>query len=65
LYTSYVSSGPLNISVEIQKEPLVGGFGFGARTTLLGYFVRGDVAWGVEDRKLGKALFYLSFSLDF
>lgn len=65
LYTSYVTSGPLNISVQIQKEPLVGGFGFGARTTLLGYFVRGDVAWGVEDRKLGKPLFYLSFNLDF
>ncbi|MCE1202776.1 MAG: hypothetical protein LWX09_11840 [Bacteroidia bacterium] len=65
LYTSYVSSGPLNISVEIQKEPLIGGLGFGARTTLLGYFVRGDLAWGIEDRKLGKPLFYLSFSLDF
>ncbi len=65
LYTSYVTSGPLNVSVEIQKEPLVGGFGFGARTTLLGYFVRGDFAWGIEDRKLGKPLFYLSFSLDF
>lgn len=65
LYTSYVTSGPLNISVEIQKEPLVGGFGLGARTTLMGYFIRGDVAWGIEDRKLGKPLFYLSFSLDF
>ncbi|HMM10991.1 MAG TPA: hypothetical protein PKE03_02730, partial [Bacteroidales bacterium] len=65
LYTSYINSGPLNISVEIQKEPLVGGFGFGARTTLLGYFVRGDLAWGVEDRKIAKPLFYLSFSLDF
>ncbi len=65
LYTSYVESGPLNISVEIQKDPLVGGLGFGARTTLLGYFVRGDVAWGIEDGEVSKPIFYISLSLDF
>lgn len=65
LYTSYVESGPLNISVEIQKDPLVGGLGFGARTTLLGYFVRGDVAWGIEDGAVSKPIFYISLSLDF
>ncbi len=65
LYTSYVESGPLNISVEIQKDPLVGGLGFGARTTLLGYFVRGDVAWGIEDGAVTKPIFYISLSLDF
>lgn len=65
LYTSYIQNGPLNISVEIQKNPIVGGFGFGARTTLLGYFVRADVAWGVEDAKIKDPMFYISFSLDF
>jgi len=65
LYTSYVESGPLNISVEIQKDPIVGGVGFGARTTLLGYFIRADVAWGIEDLEISKPLFYLSLSLDF
>lgn len=65
LYTSYIYSGPLTVSVEVQKDPLVGGMGFGARTTLLGYFVRADVAWGIEDARINKPVFYLSFSLDF
>jgi len=65
LYTSYIYNGSLTISVTQQKDPLVGGIGFGARTTLLGYFVRGDVAWGIEDAHINKPVFYLSFSLDF
>lgn len=65
LYTSYIENGPLTISVEIQKDPIVGGIGTGVRTTLLGYFVRADVAWGLEDRAITKPVFYLSLSLDF
>lgn len=65
LYTKYIQSGPLLISVEVQKEPIVGGFGFGARMHLLGYFIRGDVSWGVEDYKVRKPVYYLSLSLDF
>ena len=53
------------IKVREQKEPLIGGFGFGARTRLLGYFIRADVAWGVEDRKINQPIFYISLSLDF
>lgn len=65
LFTSYISRGPLFIKVEMQKEPLIEGFGIGARTRLFGYFVRGDMAWGVEDGRIGKPLFYFSLSLDF
>lgn len=65
LFTNNIDRPPLNITVKVQKEPIVGGFGFGARTRLLGYFIRGDVAWGVEDKKIQDALFYLSLSLDF
>ncbi|PKP52415.1 MAG: hypothetical protein CVT92_08905 [Bacteroidetes bacterium HGW-Bacteroidetes-1] len=65
LYTNYIYNGPLTISVEVQKDPLVGGIGGGARTTLLGYFVRADIAWGIEDAKITKPVFYISFSLDF
>jgi WD40 repeat protein len=65
LFTRYVQSGPLLVSVEVQKEPIVGGFGFGARIHLLGYFIRGDIAWGVEDYRINKPVYYLSLSLDF
>jgi hypothetical protein len=64
-YIRYIQDGSLYIKVREQKEPLIGGYGFGARTRLLGYFLRGDVAWGVEDRKVNKPIFYLSLSLDF
>ncbi len=65
LFTSYISNDPLFIKVEIQKDPIVEGFGFGARTRLFGYFLRGDLAWGVEDGHVGKPIFYFSLSLDF
>ncbi len=66
LYTRYVESGPLRIRVQYEKDPIIGGFGFGARTKLLGYFLKGDLAWGVEDGKVKKnPIFYLSLSLDF
>ncbi|MBN2173509.1 MAG: PD40 domain-containing protein [Bacteroidales bacterium] len=65
LYTRVVRQSPLNITVKVQKEPIVGGFGFGARTRLLGYFIRADLAWGVEDMEVQPSVFYFSLSLDF
>jgi hypothetical protein len=64
-YIRYIQDGSLWIKIREQKEPLIGGFGFGARTRVLGYFLRGDLAWGVEDRKVHEPIFYLSLSLDF
>jgi len=32
---------------------------------LFGYFVRGDVAWGIDNGYILPKIFYLSFSLDF
>jgi len=65
LYTKYIYSGSLLIKVEQQRDPMVGGFGTGLRTRVLGYFMRGDLAWGVEDGKIRKPVFYFSLSLDF
>ena len=53
------------IKVESVKDPLVEGFGFGLRSRLLGYFLRGDLAWGVEDGRILAPVFYFSLSLDF
>ncbi len=65
LFTRYIYRKPLFIKVEMQKDPIVEGFGFGARTRLFGYFLRGDLAWGVEDGRILKPIFYFSLSLDF
>ncbi|MCB2222329.1 MAG: hypothetical protein KQI35_18240 [Bacteroidetes bacterium] len=65
LFTNKIEQPPLNITVKVQKDPFVGGFGFGARTRVLGYFIRADLAWGVEDMVVQPSVFYLSLSLDF
>ncbi|MCD4694934.1 MAG: hypothetical protein K8S16_01740, partial [Bacteroidales bacterium] len=66
LFTNKIEQEPFNITVKVQKDPIVGGFGFGARTRLLGYFIRADLAWGVEDLEVVQpSVFYLSLSLDF
>ncbi|HRH67488.1 MAG TPA: hypothetical protein PLU53_14385, partial [Bacteroidia bacterium] len=56
---------PFLITVTSQNEPIVGGFGFGLRSRLLGYFLRADWAWGVENREVLPYRFYFSLGLDF
>ena len=53
------------VFLKTNKEPLIGGYGFGIRTTIIGYFIRADWAWGVEDGIVQKRLFYLSLTTDF
>ncbi len=65
LYTKIIEHNPMRITVRVQKDPIVGGFGGGVRTRLLGYFLRADIAWGVEDLEVLPAIFYFSLSLDF
>ncbi|RYY40250.1 MAG: hypothetical protein EOO08_07645 [Chitinophagaceae bacterium] len=45
--------------------PFAGGYGFGLRSTLLGYFVRWDVAWEMNGFFRGKPMTYLALGLDF
>ncbi len=45
--------------------PFVGGYGFGARSTLLGYFLRVDCSWTMNGVFRGKPLWYFAMGLDF
>ena len=45
--------------------PFVGGYGFGARSTLLGYFMKLDCAWEMKGIFRGKPLLYFGIGLDF
>ncbi len=65
LFTHIVYSNPVTVVVRRQKNPIVGGFGAGIRSKILGYFLKTDLAWGLEDGKISKPIFYLSLSLDF
>ncbi|MEN8156209.1 MAG: hypothetical protein ABFS10_04610 [Bacteroidota bacterium] len=63
--TEVIINGPMTITLDANRDPIVAGYGFGIRTMLLGYFIRFDWAWGVENMKVQPRMFYLSLSLDF
>lgn len=60
-----IQQGSVVITVKNRREPVVGGFGLGVRTKFLGYFIRLDYAWGVENRKVNDGFWYISLSMDF
>ena len=45
--------------------PFAGGYGFGARSTLLGYFVKFDAGWPMSGFFKGKPILYVALGLDF
>jgi hypothetical protein len=56
------------VSVKIKAGgigPFAGGYGFGARSTLLGYFLKFDAAWQMNGFFRGKPQLYFSMGLDF
>ncbi|MBN2613524.1 MAG: PD40 domain-containing protein [Bacteroidales bacterium] len=57
--------GEIRVKVDSDREPVVAGYGFGLRSQLLGYFVRFDWAWGIENNQIRDRVFYFSLSLDF
>ncbi len=56
-----------NVTVVITKDvnPIVGGYGFGLRSRVLGYFLRTDWAWGIDNGEIQPRIFYFSLGLDF
>jgi len=58
-------NGPVTIERWSLREPIVGGYGFGLRSNIMGYFVRFDWAWGVESGIEPERMFYLSLGTDF
>ncbi len=67
LNTEIVGGGnnPFRATVTNFKNPFLVGYGLGVRTTILGYFVKADYAWGYEDKEVGKPKLYLTLGYDF
>ena len=63
--TEVIRNGPIVVYLDTNRDPIVAGFGAGLRAMLMGYFVRADFAWGIENKYILPRVFYLSFSLDF
>jgi outer membrane protein assembly factor BamA len=65
VFKRYVYAGTIKVTIKDIRDPIVGGMGVGVRTRILGYFLRVDYAWGVENLEIQKPLFYFSLSTDF
>ena len=67
LNTEIVGGGsiPFRATVTNFKNPFLIGYGAGIRTTIFGYFVKFDYAWGLEDRTVGTPIPYLTLGYDF
>lgn len=58
--------GPLiDLDIQYFRDPLVYGFGYGFRTQILGYYVKFDIANGVETKRILPKKFYVSIGYDF
>ncbi len=63
-----VTYGAPPVQVKIKTGglgPFAGGYGFGARSTLLGYFLRFDAGWEMDGIFRGKPKYYFAMGLDF
>lgn len=65
---SYQTYSQPPVIVQIKNSnlgPFVGGYGFGARTTIAGYFLRVDAAWPMSGFFEGKPKWYFALGVDF
>ncbi|HEY8970932.1 MAG TPA: hypothetical protein VIM64_17625, partial [Puia sp.] len=61
-----LGSGTLNVKLRAGGiGPFAGGYGFGARSTLLGYFLRFDAGWQMNTFFGGKPVLNVSMGVDF
>ena len=70
LFTQSIPNQTDNPSVIVNlhqyKTPVIMGFGPGFRTSIFGYFIKFDAAWGLDTGVVSsKPMYYLSIGLDF
>jgi hypothetical protein len=55
----------IKLKIRYYSDPLIAGFGLGVRSSLFGYFIKLDYAWGIETRTIQKPMLYFSVGFDF
>ena len=65
--TSVIGGGalPFRATVTDFRNPFLIGYGLGARTTLLGYFIKYDIGWGLENKEVKAPISYVTLGYDF
>ncbi len=56
---------PFSATVTNYRSPFLIGFGGGIRTMLLGYYIKADLSWGLQNNILSKPQLYITFGYDF
>ncbi len=64
-YVRHYQNPAVELRVRYYTEPFLLGYGVGLRTYFLGYFLRLDYAWGVQDRVVQRPRFHFALGLDF
>ena len=65
-YTSNDANNPTTVIIKAGGiGPLAGGYGFGVRSSLLGYFLKVDAGWPMIGFFRGAPIWYFSMGLDF
>ena len=65
-YITNPGSTPVSVRLDAGGlGPFAGGYGFGVRSTLLGYFLRVDAGWPMKGVFRGKPIWYFSLGFDF
>jgi len=60
-----IVSKPFKATVTNYRNPLISGYGFGIRSMMLGYYMKFDLAWGVEDYQVKIPKLYWTLGYDF
>ena len=58
-------SGPFQIDVKNYLNPWLYSYGVGMRSVMLGYYMKVDVAWPVENYEVGNASWMITLGFDF
>ena len=59
------NTNPFQATVTDYRNPFLVGYGFGARATVFGYFVKFDYAFGIENKEVKSPATYLTLGYDF
>jgi hypothetical protein len=65
---TYTDPADPTVAVKLKAPgvgPFLGGYGFGARSTLLGYFLKFDIGWPMSGFFNSKPILYFSMGFDF
>lgn len=65
LNTKTIDQGNFLIKVKTFNNPFLTGYGFGARTMVLGYYLKFDMAWGRQNGITNDPRYYFTFGFDF